>query len=1002
MVDVRSHRLLLGLAAVVAAASAVHAQQVGTIRGAVIDKDFNEPLPGVTVKVSGVDERVTTDEDGVFVLRGLRPDTYTAVLAKDGYTRSVVQLRVVAGRQTSERIEMLGDFTDLEEFVVREQLEQSLNTEQKVLENRFDNAAMVDAISSELMQASGAGDAGDALSRVAGAGTKDGKSAVIRGLPDRYVATQVNGVLFPSSDEDKRAVELDVFPTSALETVEVSKTFTPDQQGNASGGAVNVILRSVPDQPFFANYSVGTSYNTQTTGRRDFLSYADGGVRAFGRSGSERNIQEIGQNWEGAVGADTVEAPDNFKWSGSMGGRYELDDEWRVGGFVNFFYDRSSNHREGARDESWQVGQVGSLMTPQTQLGTITQPPFTTSLLRIDRSQETLQFGGLSTFGLASDDHSFNVTHLFSRVAEDTVTFAEDTQGKSYLFPGYDPLDPTSPGYAEGDSAPWTRQQTLAYVERGTEALQLAGRHRWDLYGFGSLRGVEVDWTVAKNKAFRDTPDRREFGTYWASSGDGNGTFFQLKPAAEFTLGNLQRTFITIEEQSEELALNFKLPLELWGGREGAFKFGWFQDSVTRTFDQETFSNFNDPNNTFTGSWSGPGWAQNWIFEEHLITPADTDVDYTGTQDIRAQYVMLDLPLNEELRMVGGFRWETTDISITSSPEADATWVPSVDPNGNPNFGIANFPVSDPNDPSYDPDALALANPRTSQDDVLPAIGLIYEPVDNLILRTSFTKTLARQTFKELSPVFQQEYIGGPVFIGDPNLEISDVTNTDFRIDYTPAPGSLFSVSYFRKDIDKPIEYVEAAQGFTFTRPVNYPSGKLVGWEAEVRQEMGELWRPLAGLQLGGNSTWIDATVERPQIELEQFLQFQGVEDDARRRMTDAPEYLWNLYTTYDIEATGTSLGAFYTVIGDTLIQGPGPSNSAFIPATFDRSYDNLTVTLRQELGRGVTLSLKASNLTDANRQQVYRTKYIPEDVVRRDYTQGVTYSLSIGGVIRF
>ncbi|MGC6488091.1 MAG: carboxypeptidase regulatory-like domain-containing protein, partial [Planctomycetota bacterium] len=281
MVDVRSHRLLLGLAAVVAAASAVHAQQVGTIRGAVIDKDFNEPLPGVTVKVSGVDERVTTDEDGVFVLRGLRPDTYTAVLAKDGYTRSVVQLRVVAGRQTSERIEMLGDFTDLEEFVVREQLEQSLNTEQKVLENRFDNAAMVDAISSELMQASGAGDAGDALSRVAGAGTKDGKSAVIRGRPDRYVATQVNGVLFPSSDEDKRAVELDVFPTSALETVEVSKTFTPDQQGNASGGAVNVILRSVPDQPFFANYSVGTSYNTQTTGRRDFLSYADGGVRAF-------------------------------------------------------------------------------------------------------------------------------------------------------------------------------------------------------------------------------------------------------------------------------------------------------------------------------------------------------------------------------------------------------------------------------------------------------------------------------------------------------------------------------------------------------------------------------------------------------------------------------------------------------------------------------------------------------------------------------------------------
>ena len=48
-------------------------------------------------------------------------------------------------------------------------------------------------------------------------------------------------------------------------------------------------------------------------------------------------------------------------------------------------------------------------------------------------------------------------------------------------------------------------------------------------------------------------------------------------------------------------------------------------------------------------------------------------------------------------------------------------------------------------------------------------------------------------------------------------------------------------MSYFRKEIDNPIEYVEAAQGFTFTRPVNYPKGKLIGWEAEIRQELKEL-----------------------------------------------------------------------------------------------------------------------------------------------------------------
>ncbi|MEC9047633.1 MAG: TonB-dependent receptor [Planctomycetota bacterium] len=992
----------LGCGAGILIAAVAQAQQVGTIRGVVIDKDFDDPLPGVSVKASGVERRVVTDENGVFVMRGLRPGSYTVVLAKDGYTRSVQQIRVVAGRQTNQRIEMLGDFTDLEEYVVREQVEQALNTEQRVLNKRFDNAAMMDAISSELMRSSGAGDAGDALRVVAGAGTKDGKSAVIRGLPDRYVATQVNGVLFPSSDEDKRAVELDVFPTSALETVEVSKTFTPDQQGNASGGAVNVVLRSVPDKPFFVNYSVGTSYNSQTTGRGDFLSYAGGGVSAFGRGGGERNIQAEGTSWEGAVGASPVEAPDNIKWSGSMGGRFDVNDDWRVGGFVNFFYDRSSRFRQNARDESWQVGQVGSLMTPQTQLGTITSPPYTTSLLRLDQASETVQFGGLSTIGIASDDHSINLTHLFSRVAEDTVTFAEDTQGKNYFFPGFDPADPSSPGYNQNDSAPWTRQQTLAYVERGTEALQLAGRHRWDVYGYGSLRGVELDWTLARNQAFRDTPDRREFATYWDPGAGPNGSFFQLKPAAEFTLGNLQRTFIKIDEESDQIALNLKLPIEVWGGLEGSLKFGVFRDTVVRTFNQETFSNFNDPNASYQGSWTGAGWAQNWLFEEHLITAAETDVDYIGSQSIDAQYAMFDLPLNEEVRMVGGLRWESTDISIQSFAEENATWVPSFDASGNPNYGIANFPTSDPSDPSFDPALLASANPERSQDDVLPALGLIYEPVEGLITRASYTKTLARQTFKELSPVFQQDYIGGPVFIGDPNLEISDVTNFDLRVDYIPAPGSLFSVSYFRKDIKKPIEYVESAQGFTFTKPVNYPSGKLIGWEVEARQEIGELWRPLSGLQLGGNSTWIDATVRRPDSELEQFLQFQGVEDDPTRRMTDAPDYLWNLFTTYDLESTGTSFGAFYTVTGDALIQGPGPTNNAFIPATIDRSYDSLSLTIRQVLGRGVTLSLKANNLTDARRQQFYSTKYLAEDKLRRDYTTGVTYSLSIGGEIRF
>lgn len=983
----------------VGAVSATAVAQTGSIRGLVIDKDFEVPLAGATVQIVETGKRVETNDQGNFVVGELRPGTYTLIVGKDGYVRQVIGNRNVAsGGLVDVRVELLGEFTELEEFVVEDALQIGTGTEQALLDLRYESPALMDSIGRDLMAKANVSDASDAIRLVAGASTQDGKSAVIRGLPDRYVSSQMNGVLMPSADVDKRAVELDQFPSVVIESLQVSKTFTPDQQGNASGGAVNVVLRGVPEQPLFVNWKVGTKYNSNVTGRSNFLTYDDGGVHAFGKSGKERGIQREGENWEGAVGAKTGEAPDFTSWTGSIGGRIDLGDGWRIGGLANTFYSHSASFFQNGVDETRIIGQIGNLMSPKIAPGTVSQAPFFTSLLDLTRATETVQWGGLTTLGVANKDHAITAAFLFTRAAEDSVTLAEDRQGKFYYFPGHDPDDPLSPGWEQIDSAPFTRQQTLVYTERATRTTQLNGRHRWEMYGFGPLRRVEVDWTVARSAARRDVPDRREFGSYWLPT----GVYLPLKPAAEFTLGNLQRTFIRIDETSEEAALNLKLPFEVWGGRKGYFKTGLFRDEVKRRFRQETFSNFNDPSTTpYMGDFDGIDWSQAWVFEDHPISAAETDVDYDGRQKISASYLMLEMPLVERLKVIGGVRFENTSISILSDWEDDATWVPPTDENGNPNFGAAAFPAR-PGEPGFDPVLFAQANPSRSQNDVLPAAALVYDVVDGVTLRGSYSETLARQTFKELSPVFQQDYIGGPVFIGDPSLQISNLRNWDLRIDYTPTPGTLLSVSYFKKFIKNPIEYVEASTTFTFTRPINFPAGTLSGYEIEARQDMGELWDPLAGLGIGGNSTWIDASVRLSDRDILQFEEFQGVRPALSRDMTGAPEYLWNLYSTYELPASGTSLGVFYTVTGDTLIQGPGPANDQYTPATYDRGYDNLTASIGQDLGRGVRLTLAASNLTDALRRQVYRSEYIPEDVTRRTYTTGVTYSLSIGGEIRF
>ena len=120
--------------------------------------------------------------------------------------------------------------------------------------------------------------------------------------------------------------------------------------------------------------------------------------------------------------------------------------------------------------------------------------------------------------------------------------------------------------------------------------------------------------------------------------------------------------------------------------------------------------------------------------------------------------------------------------------------------------------------------AAGIRNFGRRESDALPSLGLIYEPVESVTLRAAYSETIARQTFKELTPIIQQEFLGGPIFIGNPDLQMSSLQNWDLRLDYTPYDGGLFSVSYFYKDNTDPIEFVNRPISFGFTTAVNNPA----------------------------------------------------------------------------------------------------------------------------------------------------------------------------------
>jgi TonB-dependent receptor len=988
------------------------------VRGLVLDKDFNVPLFGVTVTIIETGEKTKTTDEGNFLFPEVEPGQYTLVFSKEGYTRKVEADVVVSPSQmTDVDTALSGEFTEMAEFIVQDL--QVGATETGLLMLRVKSPALLDSISAELLSQAGAGDAASALNLVAGATVEDGKFAVVRGLPDRYVNSQMNSVRLPTADPDKRAVHLDQFPSAVIESVQVSKTFTPDQQGDASGGAVNIVLKRIPDEDVL-QVKAGYNYNTQVSGNDDFLSYEGGGVPFWGKDDGGRDIP-AGNDFSGntdALGISSASAPIDYNFSVTGGGKRELFEGVNIGGFGNFYYKRDSGfHDNGIDDSYWVDGDPSeNSLTPEYGKGApnIGADPqngdFTTKLFDQVKAKEEVQLGGMATVGVEVEQQEVTVTYMKTRIAEDEVVLSEDTRGKEYYFEDYDVDDPTHPGNAvdvinsiDGrNAAPYLRQQTLNYTERITDTLQFSGDHtapvsELDILDTVKILPPEFDWMLAFSSSELLEPDKRQFGAKWVAESYNAGfppfipeqttpaVYYPLKPGSNINFGNVQRIWKEITEKSDQYSLNWRFPFEQWSGEEGYVKFGIFNDEVTRNYDQESFSNFGQPSSQYEGEWEeyfSSGFYE-WDAAEEITDGSDDflefDVDYTGEQKISAQYYMVDLPFNSMVKLVGGVRYESTDLTIVNDPEPNAKYVTSEN-------------LLDDLDPGD-------ADVAFSQKDMLPSYGIEITPFEQLKIRGSYSETVARQTFKEMTPIQQQEYLGGDIFMGNPELGMSALKNYDARIDYTPYEGGLVSFSWFKKDITDPIEYVKNAPSsgdFTYTTPVNFPSGQMNGLEFEVRQKMGEFWEPLSGLSVGGNLTLIESEVQLSEKQVD-ILDNVGIEMTSRP-MLNAPEYLYNVFLTHEFERTGTKVSLFYTVKGDTLIVGAGQSNSNFIPAVYAKEYGTLNLTFSQDLGENFKLSFKIKNLTNPEIQEVYRSDYTDGDVVKTSYTKGIDFSLGISG----
>ncbi len=250
----------------------------GFITGKILDPS-GAGIKGATVAIPNTSYTATTDEFGVYVLNIPRGE-YTIEVSAAGFQgASAASVRVMADLGVNATVSLqpegaaavagaVGSGGDVEEVFVMG----VFNPKDDAVSIERNAESITSAIDIAQIERFGDSDVGSVLNRVAGVAVVDRKYATVRGLDGRYISSTLNGLLMPSTDSQRREVELDLFPTVIVGGIEIQKSYTADQLATTTGGAIMIETKGIPDERIL-QVSGSLGYNPGTT-FDDILSYA--------------------------------------------------------------------------------------------------------------------------------------------------------------------------------------------------------------------------------------------------------------------------------------------------------------------------------------------------------------------------------------------------------------------------------------------------------------------------------------------------------------------------------------------------------------------------------------------------------------------------------------------------------------------------------------------------------------------------------------------------------
>lgn len=949
----------------------------GTLKGRVFDKDTKDALPGATVLVRGTSIGASTDLNGGFTVYNAPSGRQTIVVTYVGY------------RSTSEEVNITDNQTLVKDFYLEATAVQGkvvVVTAQaqgqiQAINQQLASNKIASVVSEAKIQELPDFNAAQALSRLPGISVTqssgEANKVVIRGLAPQYNEVAVGGITLASTGSSQigatslpgltsgrvtndRSVDLTMVTPYMIKSIEVYKSLTPDMEANAIGGYVNMDLREAPSgihgdmlwqsgytqkSNTYGNYRAVASLSNRFF--NDLLGvYVLGNAEQYDRSADNMSAtyviasaQYINPSGYHPVRVTGVTLNRHIETRRRFGGNVILDYRLPSGSIksVNLFSRLNSNYND--YNTTLNYGSTNYALNFSYRAGNGNTDVAVNSL------EWTNDFGFMSIDIKAANTYSRNhlpLSPYYTFFQNNGISHQHSVTGDTNIVPedlthfvNYGPDSTTvldqvslfSSDYHENDQVyKGDFKIPLNFGSAVSGYFKFGGEYRYNFHNNSqSTPYIQLRGTSNINNLIRDSL-LAHYGNLTF-----NGTTRQLEGS----------NFTSTDSKLYDAFLNDKFGAMYWIVDPSIL------NSMVNYF-QANSAAFIDPNDPTGGGWYDGPYQQ-------------LPNDYKFIDKYYAAYLMSELDFGPDFMVVGGARYEA-DKGL---------------------YFVHN--MQDERNPLTQPDFPRTTYPQNHY--WLPMVQAKYDLADWADVRYSYTQTLARPDYTQLSPHFYVSSGGGTVYAGNPNLKPAQAYNHDVMLTFHSNSIGLVSIGGFYKEVNHftfatsyhlhskafydahgitgldslnsfvPLQPNDDATLYTF---LNSPYRAYVrGIETDFETRFWYLPGLLNGIVFGINYTHIWSKATYPYFdEVPSGRTTIFIDSSRTGRLLYQPNDILNSYIGYDYSGFSARLSFVF--------QGNSVTNVGAYPEQdgFSKDYFRIDVSARQQLPwKGLELYLDANNL---------------------------------------